>query len=192
MYPPIEVVQEIFQVEVGCMNKAKAKTKAKAKRESTGKKTTVKAAKKNTEKTKDANPAEMRRDITNIVKSELGEITLAVVGEAKKGQLATVKYLWEVSGVYPPAAAGSEDKPEDDTLAQRLLQRLGLPEGPLPGSEDDDLPEKVVIPVAIGVVPEPKKFPEEVSQGESARNTPALAKSTDAGSESQVVVAGVE
>jgi hypothetical protein len=176
------------------MNKAKAKTKAKAKRESTGKKTSVKTAKNNTEKTKDANPAEMRRDITNIVKNELGEITLAVVGEAKKGQLATVKYLWEVSGVYPPAAEGSADRPEDDSLAQKLLQRLGLPEGPLPGSEDDDLPEKVVIPVAISVAPEPKKFPEGIGEGQrkSVRNTPALEKSTDMGSESQVVVAGVE
>lgn len=89
----------------------------------------------------------MRRQVTKIVDGELDDIAGAAVGEAKKGQLATVKYLFELAGIYPPSAEGIVDRPEEDTLAQRLVRRLGLPEGPLP-NEDDDPPEQLVIPMA--------------------------------------------
>jgi hypothetical protein len=137
------------------MKKAKAKAKTAEKAQTEGKiqgtrRTAAKksGAKKSRRRHKDANPAEMRRDITNIVGSEMTEITMAVVGEAKKGQLATVKYLFEVVGVYPPAE-GNIDRPEDDTLARRLVRTLGLPEGPLPGGDDNDPLIKVVISPAV-------------------------------------------
>ena len=126
--------------------KAKAKSRAKAKKASSeikGKAAT------SARKTNNVNPAEVRQDVTNIVGGQAKKLTRKMLGEAVvKGQLATMKYLFEVAGVYPPATEGIIDRPEEDTLAQRLVRRLGLPEGPLPNEEDDDAPEQLVIPMA--------------------------------------------
>jgi hypothetical protein len=83
-----------------------------------------------------------------MVESEMKNITRAVVEEAKKGQLATVKYLFEVSGVYP-AAADARQAPleEGEPLARILLTRLGLPLEPAI-SADDEVPEKIATPIA--------------------------------------------
>jgi hypothetical protein len=70
-------------------------------------------------------PAEMRQNITSMVGAEVNKITRAVVDEAKKGQLATVKYLFEVAGVFPPAE-GTEPMPERETLAKKLLVHLAF------------------------------------------------------------------
>jgi hypothetical protein len=129
------------------MAKAKAKPRAKAKAEKAVKETDNKTTKASDKKLEDANPLEMRRKVTNIVGEKLDEITDATVGEAKKGQLATVKYLFEVVGLYPPSTDAFMGNPEEDTFMQRVVRRLGLPEGPLP-SEEDDPPEKLVIPAA--------------------------------------------
>ncbi|HEY6770006.1 MAG TPA: hypothetical protein VI386_35145 [Candidatus Sulfotelmatobacter sp.] len=131
--------------------KQKSKTESKSATKSTGKKAGKKSAKKSLGK-KDANPAEMRRLIANIVGGELGEITLAVVGDAKKGQLATVKYLWEVAGVYPMVTAAVDtEEPTENCLTQRLIRRLGLPDGPLPNNEDEDSTMEVVVATAVSV-----------------------------------------
>ena len=111
--------------------------------------TVEKAAKKSSAKTqKPANPVEMRQSVTDMVESEMINITHAVVEEAKKGQLATVKYLFEVSGVYPGATGLSQAKPEEgETLARMLLTRLGVPLEPAI-SPDDEVREKVSTPAA--------------------------------------------
>jgi len=108
-----------------------------------------KAAKKGSAKMqKPANPVEMRQSVTDMVGSEMKNITHAVVEEAKKGQLATVKYLFEVSGVYPAATEQNQARPEEgETLARMLLTRLGLPLEPAI-SPDDEVPEKVPTPAA--------------------------------------------
>jgi hypothetical protein len=101
------------------------------------------AKKKSVRVQKPANPMEMRQSVTDMVESEMQNITHAVVEEAKKGQLATVKYLFEVSGVYPSATEQSQGKPEEgETLARMLLTRLGLPLEPA-NSSDDEWPVKV-------------------------------------------------
>ena len=64
-------------------------------------------------------------------------MALAVVDEALKGQLAPVKYLFEVSGLYPSTPA-TEGKPEEDSLAHRLLKHLGLPTKPVVSDDDDE------------------------------------------------------
>ena len=74
--------------------KKKSKPKASAKP----------ARARSTSKQKVANPAEMRQSITDMVELEMENIGRAVLEEAKRGQLATVKYLFEVSGVYPASA----------------------------------------------------------------------------------------
>jgi hypothetical protein len=138
--------------------KAKPATKSTAKKaEGKSKAKNSDAANENVEKAKDVNPVEVRRDITNIVGNAAGEITRAVVVQAKLGQLATAKYLFEAAGFYPaPTESEDADKPEDDTLTKRIVRRLGLPEGPLPSSEDDDPPVKLV-PLTNGIAPKEKQ-----------------------------------
>jgi hypothetical protein len=119
--------------------KKKARAKGKATKEGTSKRTAGTTAKKSSGKLKDANLAEVRREIKNIVGEAAGEIANAVVAEAKKGQLTTAKYLFEAAGIYPTPEGGDiVDNPDDDTFAQRIVRRLGLPEGPLPKNDDDD------------------------------------------------------
>jgi hypothetical protein len=133
--------------------KKKARAKAKAKKEGSGKRTGSTSAKKNSGKLKDVNLADVRRDIKNIVGEAAGDIARAVVVEARKGQLTTAKYLFEATGIYPVAEGGETvDNPEDDTFTQRIVRRLGLPEGPLPKNDDDDGPENLAIPVASAPV----------------------------------------
>ena len=79
---------------------------------------------------------EVRKDITEIVGSEATELTKAVVGEGLKGQLAPVKYLFEMTGLYP-AMGESQAKPEEASLAKTLLHRLGLPTDPVIAPEDE-------------------------------------------------------
>ena len=138
--------------------KKKARAKAKATKEGSSKRTTGTAARKRSGgKPKEVNLVDVRRDIKNIVGGAAREITRAVVVEAKKGQLTTAKYLFEATGIYPVLEGGDTvDNPDDDTFAQRIVRRLGLPEGPLPKSDDDDGPEGFVIP-AMSVAAEPAK-----------------------------------
>jgi hypothetical protein len=137
--------------------KKKSRAKAKTTKEGPSKRTGSTSAKKSSGKLKDVNLAEVRRDIKNIVGEAATEITNAVVAEAKKGQLTTAKYLFEATGIYPVLEGGDTvDNPEEDTFAQRIVRRLGLPEGPLPKSDDDDGPESLAIP-AISVPAEPAK-----------------------------------
>jgi len=116
--------------------KKKAKPKAKSEPAKKRATRTKKAAKV-------ANPAEMRRSIATLVESEMKSIGHAVVEEAKKGQLATVKYLFEVSGVYPEAPGQSQAKPEEEeeTLARLLLTRLGLSLEPAISPDDEAEPK---------------------------------------------------
>lgn len=79
---------------------------------------------------------EVRKDITNIVGSEATQLARAVVEEGRKGQLAPVKYLFEVAGLYP-VAEGNLAKPEGESLAKTLLDRLGLPTDPVIRQEEE-------------------------------------------------------
>ena len=118
------------------MKKAKATSKAPAK--GTAKGMTGKSAKKPARKgRKEIDMAEVRKDIAQIVGAGATQMTQAIVGEGLKGQLAPVKYLFEVSGIYPTAPA-NEGRPEEDSLARRLLDHLGLPTSPVV-SEDGEL-----------------------------------------------------
>jgi hypothetical protein len=109
------------------MKKPKAKSKTAA----------AKGAKKSSRKDKNAvDLVEVRKDITNIVGAGASEMTKAMVDEALKGELAPVRYLFEVAGLYP-AAGDAAVKPEEDSLARTLLRRLGLPEDPVIVPEDE-------------------------------------------------------
>jgi hypothetical protein len=95
-------------------------------------------ATKSSNKTKPVDLAEVRKDITNIVGNEATKLAQAVIEEARKGQLAPVKYLFEVAGLYPASTETGSVKPEENSLARTLIQRLGLPEDVLISPEEDD------------------------------------------------------
>ncbi len=95
------------------------------------------ATKRRRKSSKEVDLVQVRRDIAQIVGSEAKGMALAVVDEALKGQLAPVKYLFEVSGLYPSTPA-TEGKPEEDSLAHRLLKHLGLPTKPVVSDDDDE------------------------------------------------------
>jgi hypothetical protein len=117
------------------MAKKKAKSKAAEK----------KTAKKSTPKSKqEPNPAEVRKNIAIMVESEAETMALAVIGEGKKGQLAPVKYLFEVAEIYPPSTDGSHVTADEDCLAKTLLHRLNIPDEPIARDEEDE--PKATIP----------------------------------------------
>ena len=109
-------------------------------------------AKKNAQITKPVDLAEVRKDITNLVGGEATQLAQAVLEEGKKGQLAPVKYLFEVAGLYPASTEAASVKPEEDSLAFTLLRRLGVPEqSSLPS---DDLPPEKTLLVGKNSVPQ--------------------------------------
>ena len=117
-------------------------TKKKAKS-----KTTKKTAKKRSSaKTKkEMNPAEVRKEIAEMVEAEATTMAQAVIDEGKKGQLATVKYLFEVAEIYPPSTDGSHATEDEDCFAKTLLDRLDIPDTPV-GRDEEDEPVKAATP----------------------------------------------
>jgi len=117
------------------MTKKKAKSKTAAK----------KPAKKKSSRTgrKQSNPAEVRNDIAEMVKSEATTMAQAVIDEGKKGQLATVKYLFEVAEIYPPSTDGSHASADEDCLARTLLNRMDIPDEPI-GRDEEDAPKVAI------------------------------------------------
>ena len=103
----------------------KAKTKTNAKKKSTNSKT-------------DLNPADVRKEIAQMVDSQATTMAQAVIDEGKKGQLATVRYLFEMAEIYPPATDGSHATTDEDSLARTLLNRMGLPEEPIARDEEEE------------------------------------------------------
>ena len=72
----------------------------------------------------------------------------AVIGEGKKGQLATVKYLFEVAEIYPPSTDGSQTTKDEDCFAKSLMDRLGLPDKPIALDDEEDEGVKSANPLA--------------------------------------------
>jgi hypothetical protein len=102
------------------------------------KKTSAKktAHKKASTKSRSRKPVDLqaiRESITNLVGVEALDICSALAEEAKKGELAPAKFLFEMSGLYPVSVtAGADDDPDAESedgndLARVLLQRLALP-----------------------------------------------------------------
>lgn len=79
----------------------------------------------------------MRAMIANTVGGQALAITSALVGEAKKGELAPAKFLFEMIGLYPVSAGSADEEAEDaedgNEFAKALLKHLALP-----GSGEDE------------------------------------------------------
>jgi hypothetical protein len=78
-----------------------------------------------------SNPKELRKDLVKMVEAEAEELANAVIAEGKKGQLATVKYLFEMAHIYPQPPEGSVSTTDEESLAKTLLDRLDIPDQPV-------------------------------------------------------------
>jgi hypothetical protein len=78
----------------------------------------------------------VRNVVTNLILKESSKMATRVVQSVTEGgQVAPLKYLWEMSGLFPYEAS---DNGERDSLAKILLSRMGL-DGKVPMiAEDDD------------------------------------------------------
>lgn len=110
---------------------------------------------------------EVRKDIANIVHHEAAELTHAVVEEGRKGQLAPVRYLFEMAGVYPAPEASRAD-PEEASLAKTLLHRLGVPDVPV--VRDDDGPQTPVNPAVLKPGGDDARDPESAASQPETHN----------------------
>lgn len=110
--------------------------KKKAKGQKIAKKTAKKQSSPKTKK--ERNPAAVRNDIAKIVESSAREITKAVVSQAKTGQLAPAKYLFEMASIYPALTDGSFSTAHEESLAETLMRRLDLPDKPIAKDDEDE------------------------------------------------------
>jgi len=104
------------------MAKAKAKKKAGTKPAGTkrGPKVTGVAKK----------PEEMQRsrnEVVNLIVDSSVEMTQRVLRSVSEGgSLPTLKFLWEVAGMFPTASGTTEESNQDAAVAKSLLEKLGL------------------------------------------------------------------
>jgi len=101
---------------------------------------TKKAAKKRSslKSKKEFDPAQVRKEISELVGSQAETMAQAVIDEGKKGQVSPVKYLFEMAKIFPPSADGEQATTNEECLAQTLLRRMNLPEEPIKRDEDDE------------------------------------------------------
>ncbi len=120
------------------MMKKKGKSTTAAKK--TAKKKSSTKGKKNQ---KEQNPADLRKNISKLVRSHARQMTKAVINVGEQGQLAPVKYLFEMAHIFPEPMDGMQSTKEEDCLAKTLLERLDLPTEPIARDEEDEV---MVIP----------------------------------------------
>jgi hypothetical protein len=129
------------------------RSKAKAQKASNKKKILSKG-----KKGKEKDTAEVRKDLVKLVKNAAQEMAAAVVDEGKKGQVSPVKFLLELAGIFPvPEAEVNAPDQREESLAETLLDRLGIPKTPvaadLYAKEDEEIvifPAKSVESAAEG------------------------------------------
>ena len=112
------------------IKKTKKKSKNVAKK--VGKKRVAK------EKKIERTPAEVRKQLAQLVIEDAEGIAKAIIAQSKAGQFAPAKYAFEMAHVYPEVNDGSEATENEDCLARTLLKRLNIPETPVVADQDDD------------------------------------------------------
>jgi hypothetical protein len=98
------------------------------------KKTSIKKTAKKSVVSRSQKPVDleaMRAMIANTVGGQALAITSALAEEAKKGELAPAKFLFEMIGLYPVIAGSMDEEAEDaedgNEFAKALLKHLALP-----------------------------------------------------------------
>ena len=133
----------------------------KKKAKDAGKTAEKKRAKKKSppKKAKEPHPDEVRKEVSLMIETEAKGMAQAVIDRGKTGELATVKYLFEMSGVFPKSKETEEGSPHEDSLAETLLHRLNIPLEPVNCDTDDE-------PVEFGAPAEVGGGPGKPEQGE--------------------------
>jgi hypothetical protein len=138
----------VFGMSLGQMTKKKAnkagKTAAKKTAAKKGSKRTVSA-----KKAKETLPGEVHQELSSMVRESAAEMTDAAIRQGKSGQLATVKYLFEMAGVFPKTTETAEGSPREDSLAETLLHRLNIPIEPVHREGEDEEPVEIGAPVKV-------------------------------------------
>lgn len=124
------------------------KKKGKKSRKASGKDIKKAAKKKKSGKSKpgknEQDSKEVRQECSKLVKEDAKELTVAVIGEARKGQLGPVKYLFELANIFPQTDDGSQTSAKEDSLAETLLNRLGIPTHPVVADEYEKAANEVI------------------------------------------------
>jgi hypothetical protein len=118
---------------------------------------------------------EVRQECSKLVKDDATELTAAVIEEAKKGQLGPVKYLFEMANIFPQADDGSQTSAKEDSLAETLLNRLGIPTHPVVADEYEKAANEVIPARLAG-----KEEEDEESEPEKAVEKPEIDADPDA------------
>jgi hypothetical protein len=84
---------------------------------------------------KPVDAAQARENVASLVRGSATEIASGVLTLAKAGQLASVKYLFEMAGLYPAIEEAAGTLPEN-SLAHTLLRRMGQPTEPATCPDD--------------------------------------------------------
>ncbi len=100
-----------------------------------GKGTAKKSAKQKARTKKGKDIVQVRSNINDLVRDSAEDIATEVIKVAKTGQLASAKYLFEATGLYP-ATEQTSARPIETTLAHTLLTRMGLPLEPVVCDEE--------------------------------------------------------
>jgi hypothetical protein len=115
-----------------------------AKKKASGKSKAKKPEKEQVSAGKPLDAAQVREQITGMVKEMAVELATALVTRAKmKCELAPTKYFFEMAKIFPVPEGG--EGTNQDSLAKKLMQALGIPEEPISEDEDGNVvsPEKV-------------------------------------------------
>jgi hypothetical protein len=110
----------------------KEKSKGKAKTRNISKK------KKTAKRKRDAASPVAGNGLSNVVESEAMAMAQAVIIGGKRGELATVKYLFEVAEIFPGVTDGAEATAEEESLARTLLKRLNIPDEPMKLDDEEE------------------------------------------------------
>jgi hypothetical protein len=100
-----------------------------------GKKKQTKTRAKGKSRRKEQDSRTVRQQCSKLIKDDATKLTSAVIGEGKKGQLGPVKFLFEMANIFPAADDGSEASAQEESLAETLLHRLGIPTNPVVADE---------------------------------------------------------
>ena len=99
-------------------------------KEKTGTKTLTRKSSARKTSRRPVDLAEIRQQILKLVGSDAVGMVETTIEEVGKGHYLGMKYLFEVIGLYPAAAA--DEVPTSESMAATLLGRLGVAEAPLP------------------------------------------------------------
>lgn len=140
------------------------KKKRKSGKSKAGKKAARTSVSKGREKKAGLNPVGTWEEVAALVESNATELAAAVIGAGMMGQVAPVKFLFDVAKIQPPTETDEDRKrlEREHSLAETLLDRLNIPKDPVIADElakDDE--DMVNIP---GWEKEPEDSPEEAEK----------------------------